>query len=355
MQPRFIDAWDSLPRPTATHLQERLWFDVKETYAPKSQPEMAKDIAAFANAVGGALIIGATEGPTAPDYSKALAASYAASVEKEVDEAVRDFCRPSPTVHVRTIPVPTDDTRVIIVINVEPAVDQPVAARHPTDKDMWRFPRRVGRHTEYILPEQLPLFMDSKARRAKLLLLRVLGAGGEIDLFTVPRGASKHANIEGSSRFTVEAVDREGGGSVVLRDSTGALGGQSVAIPLDDVEAVWLQHTGLWATRIAGRLEELMPNDGSATHLIYTPPTTFVVSPLGRVADDLSKHVRDVVRALRGTLAVQHHARGEPRDEEIADRAYQRWRWRAEHNLPGSAEEDWVQARRELLAARREG
>jgi schlafen family protein len=354
MLPRIIDSWLSLPRASGSYLQERVWFDLKATYAPKSQAEMAKDVAAFANALGGAIIIGANEGATEPDYSSPLSSNHAAGIENEFDQAVRHFCRPSPTAHVRTIPVPGHSAKVLLVVNVEPIVDQPVAARHPTDKDMWRFPLRVGRHTEYLLPEQLPLHMNSKARRAKLLLLRTVDAGGDIDLFTVPSGGSRHATIQGSDHFVVVSVDDDSGGSLVLRATSETLGHQSVTIPIDDIEAVWLQHTGRWAVRASGRLEQFNAADGSVVgQLIYTPPTTFVVSPLGRVVDDLSKRVRDIAVALQGTLAVENHPRTEPSDAAIAECAYAFWRFRVEHNIPGSADDDWLRARLQVLAQNR--
>lgn len=337
-------------------MQERLWFDVKETYVPKSQAEKAKDVAAFANALGGALIVGAREGAAEPDYSTPLPAHFAAEVEHEFDQAIRDFCRPSPTVHIRSIEAPSSGGKIVLVVNIEPAVDQPVAARHQEHKDMWRFPLRVGRHTEYITPEQLPLHMNSKARRAKLLLLRVLESDGDIDLFMVPCGSSRHASIQGSASFKLVSVDDRGGGGLVMRDTDGAFDGQSVTIPIDEVEAVWLQHTGRWAVRIAGRLEQFEPIDRNNTGgLVYTPPTTFVVSPLGRVVEDLSRRVREISQVLKGTLAVQHHQRAEPGHEEIAKRAYARWLWRSERQIQGTAEADWLQARREIIAQRREG
>lgn len=351
-----IDTWVALPRKSEAYLQEQRWFDVKKTYAPGSQAEMAKDIAAFANALGGALIVGATEGPTEPDYTSPLTSAYAEKVALEFDQAVRDYCRPSPSVHVRVIPAPDAPGKVVLVVNIEPTVDQPIAARHAKDQDAWRFPIRIGRDTEFLLPEQLPLHMNSKARRAKLLLLRALAAGGDIDLFSVPRGSSKHSTLEGSVPFKLDNVDADGGGGVLLRDITGELGHQSIVVPLDDVEAVWLQHDGRWAMRICGRLEVVNWFDGTNKQaLTYTPPTTFVVSPLGSVVEDLAKQVRDVAKALNSTLVVQHFERQEPSEDEIRERAHRIWTGRQQHDIPGSAMSDWLNARRALLAERRNG
>lgn len=352
MLPRLIETWEALPRASGSHLQERLWFDLKETYAPGKRAEMAKDVAAFANGEGGVLIVGAKEGPTEPDYSSPLAAAYAAKVEEDFDLAVRDFCRPTPAVHVRAIPVPAAHGKVILVVNVEPFIDQPVAARHEADKDMWRFPIRVGRNTEYILPEQLPLYMNSKARRAKLLLLRALATGGEVDLFMVPSGGMKHSNIQGAVPFKIEAVDTEGGGGLAIREP--GQDGQTATIPIDDVEAVWLDHNGKWAVRVAGRLEHFTSTDGSlVNHMEYTPPSTFVVSPLGKVVSDLSDRVREISKALNQTLVVEQHARVEPSQEQIAALAYHLWQLRELHGTAGSPDDDWRRARAHLLRALR--
>jgi hypothetical protein len=355
-----IETWAALPRRSEAYLTERQWFDLKETYAPEKLAEMAKDVAAFANALGGAIIVGATEGPTEPDYSAPLAAKYADDRALDIDKAVRDYCRPSPTAHVRTIPSPDAQGKVVLVVNVEPAVDQPIAARHATDKDSWRFPVRVGRDTEFLFPEQLPLYMNSKARRAKLLLLRALAAGGEVDFFCVPSGGSKHNNLQGSSPFKLDAVDADGGGGVLLRDGSGELGHQSIVIPLDDVDAVWLQRDGRWAMRTTGRMEQVQwfdrEGDGAQKYdLVYTPPSTFVVSPLGPVVEDMGKQVRDVARALGSTLVVQHFERQEPSEDDIRQVAYERWVMREKHGLPGSAATDWLHARRFLLNQRRDG
>jgi hypothetical protein len=350
MLPRIIDSWANLPRTGAYHLTEQVWFDLKTNYPPKSHAEVAKDVAAFANAMGGAIIVGATEGTLGPDYSNPLPTAVAAEVENQVDLAVRDFCRPSPAVHVRSIPSPDHPTRMIVVVNVDPFVEQPVAARHASDINAWRFPIRVGRHTEFIFPELLPMHMDSKARRAKLLLLRVLETGRDFDLFTVPSGLFKRGDIQGPGEFVADAVDPGDGSTFVVRDTKGAFGGQSVAIPLHDVEAVWLQHDGRWAVRIAGRLEEMSALDGSTTNVLtYIPPSTFVVSPLERAVERLSDRVRDMAQAVGGTLTVEQHPRREPASSAIAERAYLLWEERVRHDAPGTADGDWFRARRIVL------
>lgn len=351
---RLIESWDTLPRAREFHLQEEPWFDLKETYPPGSQSEMAKDVAAFANGIGGALIVGAREGATGPDYSHPLSPEYASKLANEFDEAIRNFCRPSPTVHIRLIPARGEGEHVVLVVNVEPYIDQPVGVRHKTDKDAWRFPQRIGCHTEYILPEQLPVYMNAKARRAKLLLLRVWGAGGQIELFAVPPGSAEHTHLEGPVHFLIKSVDEGDSGAVLVADTNGTYDHQEVAVPIDDVEAVWLQRNGRWAVRISGRFELLLPTESDGMQeLAYIPPDSFVASPLGTLVGDLSKQVQDLGKILRGTLVVEQHASVEPSEAAIAERAHQLWSLRKQRNTLGSAEADWFQARRQLIAQRR--
>jgi hypothetical protein len=189
--------------------------------------------------------------------------------------------------------------------------------------------------------------MNSKARRAKLLLLRVKADGGDIDLFTVPSGLSRRGTIQGSRHFLVEGVDEDGSGAAVLRERRD-FGGQAIAVPIDDVEAVWRQHGGGWAMRITGRVEEFMESG-----LAYIPPTTFVVSPLEKLVQETSKRIGEIAQSMRGTLVVEQHPRAEPSDNDIAVRAHHLWLRRAERGQPGSAENDWFCARRQLLAERR--
>lgn len=373
MLPPLIETWAALPRKGEAYLEERQWFDVKETYGPGTHAEKAKDMSAFANGLGGALIVGATEGPTEPDYSKPLAAAWAEKVVAEFDQAVRNFCRPSPVVHVRRIPSPDAPGKVVLVVNIEAAVDQPIAARHAQDQDAWRFPIRVNRDTEFLLPEQLPLYMNSKARRAKLLLLRALSQHGEVELQTVPGGSGDY--IQAGYAMQLLSVDADGGGAFVLRGLEGDFRGKEAAVPLDDVEAVWMLTSGRWAVRIGGRMETIIPSEGTEQELMYTPPGTFGSVPLKRTLERIGDRVKDIGNAISKTLVVQYFQRVEPTRGEIADRAHAMWAQRQEQlrvmeqrqrenpnpDLPmtfedqHTPEDDWFAARRQLLAERRNG
>jgi len=107
------------------------------------------------------------------------------------------------------------------------------------------------------------------------------------DVFTPPGGLFKRGEIQGPGDFTVESVDAGDDGSVVVRGVKNGFAGQSAAVPIDEVEAVWRQNNGRWAVRVSGRLELFSELHGPAVdELSYVPPTTFVVSPVARPSKD---------------------------------------------------------------------
>ena len=71
-----IESWEELPRGSVdSPLPERVWFDVKRRYEEEPgkrdrRTQMAKDIAAFANASGGVIIVGAVEAKDGPQFYK---------------------------------------------------------------------------------------------------------------------------------------------------------------------------------------------------------------------------------------------------------------------------------------------
>ena len=69
-----------------------------------------------------------------------------------------------------------------------------------------------------------------------------------------------------------------------------------MAVPLDDIEAAWLQLDGRWAVRIAGALEPgvVYFSSPGEEHLIYVPPGTASGSPLAGHARDAAQAIVDV-------------------------------------------------------------
>jgi hypothetical protein len=137
--------------------------------------ELAKDVAAFANRLGGAILIGAEQDTATGTCSSQTPFAPALAVEFEI--ALRDalkLCRPSPLVEIEVIPF---DPNVMVVVNVWAFPGQVVAVEVAGDKERggyggttYVFPIRALSHTNYLTPEQIPMLMIPDIRRTAILL-----------------------------------------------------------------------------------------------------------------------------------------------------------------------------------------
>ena len=78
--------------------------------------ELAKDVAAFANAAGGTLLIGACGGSVLTAF-KPIDEATAAWLAREYEEAVRDRCAPPVSIRVENIP---SGDGVVVAVHVPP-------------------------------------------------------------------------------------------------------------------------------------------------------------------------------------------------------------------------------------------
>jgi hypothetical protein len=259
-----------LPAPNSTC--ERPDIDFKLSAAPTASPiEMAKDVAALANTVGGSIIIGAaTAGSLITSYP-GIAASVAALLPNAFEKAAKERCRPSPRMASQQISRSGGDDPLVI-INVWPSPIAPVGV-HVRQKlgpetgavlvdETWAFPIRVGSHTRYLQPDQFGSLESVSARRAAALLLAIPSSEREkVELrWTRPVAAtsglpySKHqlmGSLEAvlpdqnvvhflvSSRWPVHRASRH-----------------SLHVPLDWIETVWRdEQESQWAVYVAGVIE----------------------------------------------------------------------------------------------------
>ena len=149
-----------------TRSTESTVFEFKSGYNPDDQCEMAKDIAAFSNMLGGAIIVGASR-DEAPLSYPGIPHELATRLSHQFDLAHRDRLSPKPIIERVIFPLPTDAQRAILSVTVHPYPDQAVGARY--EGDCWRFPIRTGSQTTYLEPSMLPLF-NANSRRATILL-----------------------------------------------------------------------------------------------------------------------------------------------------------------------------------------
>lgn len=222
---------------------EKNRLDCKARYddGPGRAAEMAKDVAAFANANGGRLLIGSVEAGGILKKHVGLAPDIAIKTRRAIEEAVRDFVRPPPVIDFPE-PYPLADGKVVLIVEVEPFPGQAIGVRTgPQDGASWVFPVRVGTQTVWYSPEQLVLLMDVAYRRR---IQSLQGINGQpVDL---------HHGAGQVTRCTALAVN-EGAATVRFSASFNEHGHDTnvFALPIDYLTAVW-QSDGVWGVRFRG-------------------------------------------------------------------------------------------------------
>lgn len=171
--------------------------------------DIAKDVAAFANASGGTLLIGGAGGDQL-DHWLPVTEQEVQKMMSYSDVAVRDRCRPAPIFSLEKIPI---DSGFVLSINVWPFPGQPVGVlikkgetkcgkREREVDNLYLLPIRVGTHTRAICPEQIAMFMDARARRIAMCLEEAINTES---LFIATKYRSENANWY--TRGTVISVD----------------------------------------------------------------------------------------------------------------------------------------------------
>ncbi|KAB2910161.1 MAG: ATP-binding protein [Kofleriaceae bacterium] len=162
--------------PVVGSTPEASTWDMKAKYPPSKEFEAAKDVAAFANHLGGTILVGAAEQDGTLVKYLPLNQSDADDVAAHFERSVAGRCRPPPLVETKRIP---HEAGYVVAINVWPALAAPIGVRAVGDSrqgwggDAWVFPLRVATQTTFLLPEVLPMYMSAKDRRTVLLLAKI--------------------------------------------------------------------------------------------------------------------------------------------------------------------------------------
>lgn len=184
MQPLYITTINDLPMVDTAY--ETSVFDMKTAINSPTQTggtfvydfiELAKDIAAFANSIGGVILVEAQEAKRGNGRLKGyvpVSDTEAKQIRNAYNTAARDHCRPSPMIDIHILP---KDSGYIIAINVLPFFSQPIGVKTKTEKgvsqkaiDTWFFPVRIGVVTQFLNPEELHMLMLTSVRRAAYLI-----------------------------------------------------------------------------------------------------------------------------------------------------------------------------------------
>jgi predicted HTH transcriptional regulator len=118
--------------------------------------ELAKDVSAFANGLGGVILVGAVGDGERLGRYKPLSDTEASTAHRSYDQAIRDRCRPLPTYSIEHL---RHDGGTVVAVNVEPYLGALVGvevkngeakcgAKGKQPEGLFFFPRRIGAHTK---------------------------------------------------------------------------------------------------------------------------------------------------------------------------------------------------------------
>jgi hypothetical protein len=242
-------------------------LDFKGDVNPAEWWELAKDIAAFANHIGGVILVGAFEREDRLAEFRGIDPTRAEQLAERYDKVARDNCRPS--VIARAHVIPWDDAKAIVAVNVEAYPAALVGSQFYAVKDAakdepekrkpgnaWQFPVRHDDDTSLISPEVMPMYMNANVRRTIIMLSQI--------------------PAKDYTRLNVDAVyDLEGRAfvapiSAALRnfsiDTNAAdliVDGHALSIPLDEIQTVWRDDIrSEWFIGVSGRVQRVTRSAG---------------------------------------------------------------------------------------------
>jgi hypothetical protein len=234
-------------------------LDFKSTVEKTQPSELAKDVAAFANADGGTILVGANE-----DKQTNTLQGWCPLTKKDADSAVAKFydatlngCDPRPVIDPQIILRAEKD--YVVAVNVFPYPVGPVGVKRTADAsegkqwETWAFWVRVGIHNLLFTPPQAAMLMIPNLRRITAML----------DSIPTDKRASLHIHFRRpqmpATDLKHQIYDAEFRG-VRLRENVaaftvwgGSLARSEVHIPLEQIESVWTLSTGDWCIFAMGQ------------------------------------------------------------------------------------------------------
>lgn len=245
--PHITTAADLPPEgPLDERAREKSDLDFKTFADPKKMWEHAKDIAAFSNAMGGVLLIGADDKSGRLKYL-GIAGQNVKDIQG-IYEAAAQLC--SPPVFVDVVAIPQKN---VVAINVDPHLDLVAAPAGTRDRNgvemkhdvAWVFPIRRASQTDWIKPENLAMYMNKDVRRAVLLLAKIPEATRDKVVVRFHTHAQSNRVNQHSRGYNVAELIL-GVGKVSAEENTVALvkrlheqEGVTCYVPLSDVLDVW--------------------------------------------------------------------------------------------------------------------
>lgn len=227
---------DTSQLPPEGPMAEDLRFDMKLKVAGQlgAEVDLANDVAAFANAAGGVLLVGANEHPPNSGILDAYVSMNHAAAQ-EIGERLKRalaLCSPKPIAEAKPIGL-ADGSGYVVAINCDPYGAPPIGVAQPGQgggEKWWAFPARRGRDTHNLRPEELATIMEPHLRRMLFLLDRL--PKSDPTRHAIARFHSASGTV---ATYFVLSIDAERS-SLRLQSTQDP---QEVIIPLDTVRMVW--------------------------------------------------------------------------------------------------------------------
>lgn len=227
-------------------------FDFKGSQDPTKGRELAKDVAAFANATGGVILVGAQEDKTNRTlgiYTPIKTVQEAEALTNAYELAVTQRCVPQPVIEVvRIDTVPgIHPPGYVVAVNIYAAPMGPIGVRWE-GKESFAFPLRTATQTHWMTPTELSMLMVPEVRRVMILLDEIPDAERH-DLLVFHKRIQAGPHV----KATLTKVDRTT--ITVNRYVSAAVGRVESTLPIDRVTSVWRNGTDGWAIALDGGLE----------------------------------------------------------------------------------------------------
>jgi hypothetical protein len=228
-------------------------FDFKGEQDPDDQRELAKDVAAFANALGGTILVGAVEDRkrgTLGCYKPMPRLEEAEKLKRAYELAVTQRCVPQPTVEV--VRIETDPAihppGHVVAVNVHAAANAPIGVRwDDTGSESFAFPLRTATQAHFMSPTEIPMLMVPQVRRFAVLLERI--PQKERSAIDIQHSSPDGAPLSTTATFLGLDDDLT---TAKFRPASGPIGLST--IPLDKITAIWRKDEGHWYISVDGFL-----------------------------------------------------------------------------------------------------
>ncbi len=251
----FVPLIPPQPLPGPGVLIEHATLDAKAKADLTKPFHLAKDVAAFANHLGGNLLIGVPETQGVLGAPVPMTREEATKVRDAFSKEASTRCFPPPQVDFAEYEV---SGGYVVAVVVYPYVGQIVGVRCWSDKsqggyggEAYAFPVRVGTDAVFLKPEQLSMFMLPEYRRI-VIALSALQVGDLVDVHGVPAGG-RQSLLQGAAFGDVDQMTN----TLTLAVSLG--GRQAVlGIPIDHVKTAW-RSDDLWHIAVRGSFTSSPP------------------------------------------------------------------------------------------------